>query len=228
MMRRYPDSGCGRIGGIARVRLDVTRGSVKSVRAPAIVILVGIGVAFMGVPTHAQQPTAVSTARVPNPNWCPGVPLSARPPQVEADVWVSVWQRCANLPGAAEDYTCGHYCKGAREMQWRARMHAEAPTAEQSPEWPAPTDKQQGPFRLKNGGWKFIAPLASPAPKPAPESAAWSRPISGMNCSALRRPQSSATKYPMNHTTIASDLSNSFSSPLRHSEKQNLTERNYP
>jgi hypothetical protein len=141
---------------------------MKSVRAAAIVILVGIGVALMGVPADAQQPTAVSTPTAPNPNWCPGVPLSARPPQVEADVWVSVWQRCANLPGVAEDYTCGHYCKGALDMQWRARNTA--PTAEQSPEWPAPTDKQQGPFRLKGGGWKFIGPRL-PAPKtPAPES----------------------------------------------------------
>jgi hypothetical protein len=48
-------------------------------------------------------------------------------------------------------------------MQSRARMHAEGPPAEKPPEWPAPTDKLQGPFRLKGGGWKFIAPRL-PAP----------------------------------------------------------------
>ena len=117
---------------------------MKSVRAAAIVILGVIGAALMGVPASAQQPTAASTPTVPNPNWCPGVPLSARPPQVRAEVWTKVWNRCMNLPGVAEDYTCGHYCKGALEMQWRARMHAEGHTAEQPPEWPAPTDKLQG------------------------------------------------------------------------------------
>ena len=145
---------------------------MKSVRAAVIVILVGIGVAFIGVPADAQQATAVSSPTVPNPNWCPGVPLSARPPQVRAEVWTKVWNHCMNLPGVAEDYTCGHYCKGALEMQWRARTHAEGHTAAQPPEWPAPTDKLQGPFRLKNGAWKFILPQG-PAPKtPASESTA--------------------------------------------------------
>jgi len=41
-----------------------------------------------------------------------------------------------------------------------------------APTWPASTDKLQGPFRLKGGGWKFIAPRL-PAPKtPASESTA--------------------------------------------------------
>jgi hypothetical protein len=120
-------------------------------RAATIGILVGIGVALMGVPASAQQPTAASTPIAPNPNWCPGAPASPPPQILEPDVWNREWQRCMNLPGVAEDYTCGHLCRGALEMQWRARNAS--PTAGQSPEWPAPTDKQQGPFRLKGGGF---------------------------------------------------------------------------
>ena len=198
---------------------------MKSVRAAAIVILVGIGVALMGVPADAQQSTAASTPAPRNPNWCPDVPTSP-PPGLTAEIWANERQTCMNLPGVAEDHTCGNYCKGAREMwvrasdasvpekpsqrwtaegktqgQWTAlREHCVAlfsevfqggysdkllprfstsdwkncyeitvpPTA--APTWPAPTDKQQGPFRLKNGAWMFIAPRL-PAPKtPAPES----------------------------------------------------------
>ena len=149
-------------------RADITRGSVKSVRAVAIVILVGIGVTLIGVPADAQLARAVSTPTVPNPNWCPGAPASPPPQILEPDVWNREWQRCMNLPGVAEDYNCGHLCRGALEMQWRARNAA--PTAELSPVWPAATDKQQGPFRLKNGAWMFIGPRL-PAPKnSAPES----------------------------------------------------------
>jgi len=127
-----------------------------------------------------------------------------------------------NSPGAAEDYTCGHSCMGAREMWWRAsdasipekppqhwtaegktqgqwtalRAHCVALFGEISsagynkqlppfspsdwencheitvppapaPTWPAPTDKVQGPFRMKNGAWMFIGPAI---PTPAPES----------------------------------------------------------
>jgi hypothetical protein len=53
-------------------------------------------------------------------------------------------------------------------------MHAEGHTAEQPPEWPASTDKLQGPFRLKGGGTGWVLPLPpgfqTPAVKATPTS----------------------------------------------------------
>jgi hypothetical protein len=196
---------------------------MKSVRVAAIVILVGIGVALTGVPADAQQPPAVPTPTVPNPNWCPGAPSSPPPQILEPDVWNREWQRCMNLPGVAEDYNCGHLCRGALEVQWRARNAA--PTAEQSPEWPAPTYKQQGPFRLKNGAWKFIAPLASPAPTPAPESSTRGSKFQD-ELFSLTTATIQCYKYPMNHILIASTLPDSRS-PTTSLRKQNLTERTH-
>ena len=73
-----------------------------------------------------------------------------------------------NLPYPATEFICRRDCRGAVEMWSRSRQPGYGQN--QSPQYPAPTDKQQGPFRLKGGGWKFIAPLASPLPTPAPTS----------------------------------------------------------
>jgi hypothetical protein len=140
---------------------------MKIVKSIAIAILVGIGVALMGVPADAQQATAVSTPTVPNPNWCPGVPLSARPPQVQADEWTSRWQHCMNLGNVAGNFSCTNLCRGALEMQWRARMHAEGRPAEQPPKLPASTDKLQGPFPLQGGAKGWIVPLPPGLQTPA-------------------------------------------------------------
>ena len=200
-------------------------GTMKSVRAAVIAILVGIGVALMGVAANAQQPTALSTPAPRNPNWCPDVPAS-KPPlnNMSPEVWARRRKTCMSSSANEWDngWECRNLCMGARELWWRAsgaaipekppqhstaegetqgqwktlRAHCVALFSEISsagyskplppfspsdwencheiavppapaPTWPAPTDKVQGPFRLKNGAWKFIGPVL---PTPAPDS----------------------------------------------------------
>lgn len=138
---------------------------MKPVKATLISILAVIGVALIAVPAGAQQPTAASTPVAPNPNWCPGVSESPTPPGFLEKDWATKWQLCSNLPSPATEWTCRNACRGAVEMWWRSRQPGYGQN--QAPQYPAPTDKQQGPFRLKGGGWKFIAPLASPVQTPS-------------------------------------------------------------
>jgi hypothetical protein len=93
---------------------------MKSVRAAATVILVGIGVALMGVPADAQQPTAVSTPAPLNPNWCFDVPAFPPPPGLTAEIWANERQTCMNWRGIGGNSTCRNTCMGAREMWVRA------------------------------------------------------------------------------------------------------------